>query len=121
MQNGAGDDVKKIVTVLNDAEAPRAPSVSSPPANPRVEEGVVAFVWDRVVLAMIHLGFGFGRRGGGEPAVRVPAAGEGAAAARLRCRRAELLGAQGRRLHRRDQVKLLFKLYPLSFPFRSDA
>jgi len=43
-------------------------------------------------------------RGGGEPAVRFSAAGQGAVAAGLRRRSAELLGAQGRRLHRRDQV-----------------
>jgi hypothetical protein len=40
------------------------------------------------------------RRGGGQPAVRVPAAGEGAAAIGLLRRSAELLGAQGRRRHR---------------------
>lgn len=47
----------------------------------------------------------FGCRGGGEPAVRVPAAGEGFAPAGLLRRRAELLGAQGRRLHWRDQCR----------------
>lgn len=65
----------------------------------------LVFDWiDLCADLLVGLNSGAVRRGGGEPAVRFSAAGQGTAAAGLRRRSAELLGAQGRRIHRRDQV-----------------
>jgi hypothetical protein len=91
VQNGTGEDVKKIVTVLNEAEVP-SEDVVGEPSRPILISFFLGGDW-------IDLCWSLGwfaltrRRGGGQPAVRVPATGDGAAAARLLRRRAELLGA----------------------------
>jgi hypothetical protein len=83
---------------------------SRDPSSPRLQprgrfDWGFGFGWiDLCADLRVWLVSGDARRSGGEPAVRVPAPGQGAAAPGLRRRRAELLGAQGRCLHRRDQV-----------------
>lgn len=80
----------------------------SPRLQLRGRFSAMVWFWTGSICVLIsgsgRLVLGEARRGCGEPAVRVSAAGQGAAAAGLRRRSAELLGAQGRRLHRRDQV-----------------
>ena len=76
----------------------------------------LVFDWiDLCADLLVGLNSGVVRRGGGEPAVRFSAAGQGAAATGLCRRSAELLGAQGRRLHRRDQVASPTLLFDLSW------
>lgn len=80
---------------------------------------------DRVDSALIW-GLIFGCRGGGEPAVRLSAAGEGVAVARLRCRSRRTAGCARAALSpaRSGAVTLFFSLcfpFPFVFMFHDSA
>jgi hypothetical protein len=93
VQNGTGEDVKKIVTVLNEAEVP-SEDVVGEPSRPILISFFLKKSSDWIDLCWSLGWFVLARRrGGGQPAVCVPATGEGPAAAGLLRRRAELLGA----------------------------